>query len=93
MNLSPGGAAVRVPLEVEQALAEGRVVEVSFRLPGEEHAAEFVARVRHRRGQGPAVHYGLEFDQDASSDFETSQERVTAYVMQRLGGERVQRAA
>ena len=82
-DISTSGISVFVSLEAESQLASLWEFKLSLQLPQERESIDFVATVRQRRLSGSAIACGIEFDVDATESFDSKEERIQAYVMQR----------
>ncbi|MEM7309778.1 MAG: PilZ domain-containing protein [Planctomycetota bacterium] len=83
-DLSWTGLSILVPLAQEGHLADAWAVEVELTLPGEPEGSRLVGNVCYRRPAGREIHYGIEFDADATEEFEREIERVGAFVRRRI---------
>jgi hypothetical protein len=79
-DVSATGMSLRVSLEVEEKLYPQWGVAVRFQLPGADDQFRMVGSVCYRHLVGDAVHYGIDFDPQATEGFEPQHTRITAIV-------------
>jgi hypothetical protein len=83
-DISTTGAGIICEAELPSEHGAGEAISLSFQLPGSDRPSRFVARVRHHTTEDGLHHYGLEFDQATTDDFESQQHEIMQYVMRRL---------
>lgn len=75
---------LEVPVSVEAELNGLQSDELYFALLGIDQVLTLGARIMSWRFNDDRIEYGLFFDQDATYDFVSGQELVTAYIARRL---------
>ena len=80
VNVSEGGAAVSMEALFESRFSQTTQIMLRFKLPGTRHAIEIPAHIRYRRLVATQVHYGIEFDIEATAGFEKKQHAINRYI-------------
>lgn len=82
-DVSATGLSTVVARQDEASLFTEWKLKVNFRMPGEDEPFEVVGRVRNRRFSENGIHYGIEFDESESEDFDDFQDKLLVYIMGR----------
>ncbi len=82
VDFSVCGLCVEIPFHTVGAFDCGAGVELSFSLPGGSEPVRIKGSVRDRRLVGPAIHLGIEYQEDAATDAR-SMEAIEDYVASR----------
>ncbi len=82
-NLSPLGAGISLEVELETTFARTTIVGVSISLPDRRQPFDLIGYICYRRLVGTRIFYGIEFDPEASEEFDQKQEFIARYASKR----------
>ena len=86
LDVSTGGARLRLKADAERALVRLDAVEVRFQLPGRDGPLVFVAAIRHRVSDASGgVAYGVRFDAARSENFLEQVAELSEFVHAHAG--------
>ncbi len=80
LDLSEGGARVRVPLQAEISLAASPAVRVALRFRGDDAELSLPGRILRRECDGDRITYAVRFDETQEEDGRKAVERIRAWV-------------
>ena len=83
INISETGVAISLPADLDAKLADTTAVLVTLYLPGHRRPVSLMGDIRYRRLVLDRIHYGVNFDPEASRDFARKQAMITKYVLKR----------
>lgn len=86
-DISATGLSLELPVEAAESVAEGAILHLVVRLPGQEVELPLSGIVRDRIPLGDRWRLGVEFDPAATPDFEAQQAGIVAYVERRRAPE------
>jgi len=83
LNISVGGIGISLEPTLETAFAATTQLRLIVKLPGFRRSLELVGDIRYRRLIGERIHYGIQFNADATERFSRKQDILGKYVTRR----------
>jgi hypothetical protein len=84
LDISTGGARLRLKATAERLLYLVDSFEMRFCLPDSDTSVTLTVDIRHRAACREGVAYGVRFDADRSPEFLEQLEEISAFVLQRM---------
>ncbi|MHC4141407.1 MAG: PilZ domain-containing protein [Planctomycetota bacterium] len=83
VNISETGVAISLDVGQDSRFADTTTLLVTLYLPDSRRPVSLMGDIRYRRLMADRIHYGIDFDPEASRDFERKQATITKYVLKR----------
>jgi c-di-GMP-binding flagellar brake protein YcgR len=83
INVSETGIAISLEVGQDSRFADTTVLLVTLYLPDSRRPVSLMGNIRYRRLVAEQLHYGIDFDPEASRDFARKQASITKYVLKR----------
>ncbi|MHC4767374.1 MAG: PilZ domain-containing protein [Planctomycetota bacterium] len=83
VNVSETGVAISLEVGQDSRFADTTTLLVTLYLPDSRRPVSLMGNIRYRRLVAERLHYGIDFDPEASRDFARKQATITKYVLKR----------
>jgi c-di-GMP-binding flagellar brake protein YcgR len=83
VNLSETGVGIRLEAGQDSRFADTTALLVTLYLPDSRRPVTLTGNIRYRRLVAEQLHYGIDFDPEASREFARKQAAITKYVLKR----------
>ena len=81
VNVSETGVAISLDAGQDSRFADTTALLVTLYLPDSRRPVSLMGNIRYRRLVAEQLHYGIDFDPEASRDFARKQAAITKYVL------------